>query len=111
GIEPGDHLGIMSRTRYEWTLLDFAAWSAGAIPVPLYETSSAEQVEWILADADVRLLVVETPDHAATVAQVREKAQALRDVLVLDDGAVDTLVSAGADVPDEEIARRRALAT
>src|SRR5690606_8279535 len=92
GIEPGDHVGIMSRTRYARTLLDFAAWAAGAIPVPLYETSSAEQVKWILTDADVRLIVVETPEHAATVTEVRAEAPALNDVLVLDDGAIDALV-------------------
>ena len=91
GIQPGDHVGIMSRTRYEWTLLDFAIWAAGAIPVPLYETSSAEQVEWILADADVVTLVVETADHAATVDEVRAGAPHLREVLVLDDGAIDAL--------------------
>ena len=111
GIQPGDHVGIMSRTRYEWTLLDFAAWAAGAVPVPLYETSSAEQVQWILTDSAARLLVVETRHHAETVAEVRAQAPVLEDVLVLDDGAIESLVTAGRDVPDEEIARRRAIAT
>ncbi len=111
GIEPGDRVGIMSRTRYEWTLLDFAIWAAGAVTVPLYETSSASQVEWILTDAGVRLLVAETAEHAATVAEAREHAPGLEAVLVLDDGAIDTLVAAGSEVPDEEITRRRALAT
>ncbi|MCB7137253.1 AMP-dependent synthetase/ligase [Cellulosimicrobium marinum] len=110
GIQPGDHVGIMSRTRYEWTLLDWATWAAGAVPVPLYETSSAEQVQWILSDADVRLLVVETSAHAETVAQVRDQAPALTDVLVLDEGGVASLVADGADVEDAEIARRRGLA-
>jgi long-chain acyl-CoA synthetase len=111
GVQPGDAVGIMSKTRYEWTLLDFAAWAAGAVPVPIYETSSAEQVEWILTDADVSLLVVETPDHAATVAEVSDRAPSLREVLTIDDGAVAALTAAGADVPDDEIARRRALAS
>lgn len=110
GVQPGDTVGIMSRTRYEWTLLDFAIWAAGAVPVPLYETSSAEQVEWILTDADVSVLVVETPQHAAVVDEARAAATTLREVLVIDDGAIETLAAAGADVPDEEIARRRALA-
>lgn len=110
GVRPGDHVGIMSRTRYEWTLLDWASWAAGAVPVPLYETSSAEQVQWILSDADVRLLVVETEDHAATVAQVRDRAPSLTDVLAIDSGAVATLVAEGAGVDDAEIARRRGLA-
>src|SRR6478735_11002038 len=111
GVQPGDRVGIMSRTRYEWSLLDWATWAVGAIPVPLYETSSAEQVAWILTDADVSLLVVETATHAATVAEVRPDTPNLREVLVLDAGAVDDLVAAGADVTDEEIARRRALAS
>ncbi|MEN1976354.1 AMP-dependent synthetase/ligase [Cellulomonas olei] len=110
GIAPGDRVGIMSRTRYEWTLLDWALWSAGAVPVPVYETSSAEQVHWILTDAAVTLLVVETAEHAATVAEVRPEAPLLQDVLVLDDGAVDRLVADGRDVPDAEIDRRRRVA-
>ncbi|WP_182111332.1 MULTISPECIES: long-chain fatty acid--CoA ligase [unclassified Actinotalea] len=110
GIQPGDHVGIMSRTRYEWTLLDFAVWAVGAIPVPLYETSSAEQIVWILTDADVRLLVVETAALAATVAGVRDQAPTLEDVLVIDDGAIGALTEAGAGTPDAEIERRRALA-
>jgi long-chain acyl-CoA synthetase len=110
GVEPGDRVGIMSRTRYEWTLLDWAVWAAGAVPIPLYETSSAEQVHWILTDSAVSLLVVETAEHAATVASVRAETPELRDVLVIDDGAVDTLVAAGSAVPDDEIGRRRGLA-
>ena len=110
GVEPGDHVGIMSRTRYEWSLLDWAIWAAGAVTVPLYETSSADQVEWILTDADVRLLVTETAEHAATVAEVRGSAPGLRSVHVIDDGAVAALVAAGAEVPDAEIPRRRTLA-
>jgi long-chain acyl-CoA synthetase len=110
GVQPGDRVGIMSRTRYEWTLLDWATWAAGAVPVPVYETSSAEQVLWILTDADVSLLVVESADHAATVAEVRADTPNLRDVLVIDDGAVESLVAAGTGVDDAEIVRRRALA-
>ena len=110
GVAPGQSVGIMSRTRYEWTILDFATWLAGAVPVPLYETSSAEQVHWILSDADVRLLVVETAHHDEVVAQVRDQLPNLADVLVVEDGAIDRLTADGADVPDDEIARRRALA-
>jgi long-chain acyl-CoA synthetase len=110
GIEPGDTVGIMSRTRYEWTLLDWATWAAGAVPVPLYETSSSEQVQWILSDAGVRLLVVETAHHAEVVADVRDQAPELREVLVIDDGGIAALKEAGKDVDDAEIARRRGLA-
>ncbi|MGO1316007.1 MAG: AMP-dependent synthetase/ligase [Cellulomonadaceae bacterium] len=110
GVEPGHRVGIMSRTRYEWTLLDFAAWAAGAVPVPLYETSSASQVEWIMSDSDVRVLVVETAAHAATVAEVRDQLPALAQLLTIEAGAVAELVSLGTQVPDAEIDRRRSLA-
>jgi len=110
GVAPEDRVAIMSRTRYEWTLLDWAIWAVGAVPVPVYETSSAEQVHWILADADVSLALVETSEHAATVALVRADVPNLRKVLIIDDDAVDTLAAQGAGVSDEEIARRRGLA-
>jgi long-chain acyl-CoA synthetase len=110
GVVPGDRVGILSRTRYEWTLLDWAAWAAGAVPVPLYETSSAEQVLWILTDSGVSLLVVESAAHASTVAEVRADAPGVREVLIIDDGAIAALVEDGRGVPDEEIARRRGLA-
>ena len=111
GIEPGDRVGIMSRTRYEWTLLDWAMWAAGAVVVPVYETSSAEQVMWIATDADVSFLVVESARHAETVAEVRADLPSLREVLVIDDGALDALRAAGAGVDDAEIERRRRLAS
>nr|BFF21530.1 AMP-dependent synthetase/ligase [Promicromonospora thailandica] len=110
GIEPGDRVGIMSRTRYEWAVLDFAVWAAGAVPVPVYETSSAEQVEWITSDAEVKLLFAETAANAATVAEVRDTVPLLTDVLVIDDGALDAVAGEGTAVTDEEIARRRSLA-
>ncbi|WP_149202052.1 AMP-dependent synthetase/ligase [Actinotalea subterranea] len=106
GIEPGDRVAIMSRTRYEWTLLDFAAWAAGAVPVPVYETSSAEQIRWILSDAGVRLALVETVAHAAATESVRSSLDALGDVLVIDDGAIETLVRDGAAIDDAEVERR-----
>ncbi|KQY24918.1 long-chain fatty acid--CoA ligase [Cellulomonas sp. Root485] len=111
GVQAGDRVGIMSRTRYEWSLLDWAVWAAGAVPVPLYETSSAEQVLWILTDADVSLLVVESAAHAAVVDEVRADTPHLRELLVIDDGAIDALVTGGAEVGDDEIARRRELAS
>ncbi len=111
GVEPGDTVGIMSRTRYEWTLLDFAAWAAGAVPVPIYETSSADQVEWILTNSAISVLVVESAANAATVASVRDRAPMCRELLTIDDGAVDALIAAGADIETAEIERRRRLAT
>ncbi len=110
GVEPGDRVAIMARTRYEWSLLDWAIWAAGAVGVPVYETSSAEQVLWICSDSRVSLLVAETAAHAAVVEQVRDRLPDLREVLVIDGGAVDQLVAAGAAVPREEVDRRRHLA-
>ncbi|GAA1971162.1 AMP-dependent synthetase/ligase [Isoptericola halotolerans] len=114
GVEPGDRVAIMSRTRYEWTLLDFAIWTAGAVPVPVYETSSPEQVHWILSDARVRLAVVETPAHADAVGQVDADLPDLERVLVLDggscgaqDAALATLRSAGRSVPNRSLLARR----
>jgi long-chain acyl-CoA synthetase len=110
GVEPGDRVAIMSRTRYEWSVLDFATWAAGAVGVPVYETSSADQVHWILSDSAVRVAVVETPAHAALVEGVRHDLPHLTDVWTIDDGGLDTLVAAGAGVADEEIRRRTASA-
>ncbi|MFE6969659.1 AMP-dependent synthetase/ligase [Isoptericola sp. NPDC057653] len=107
GIEPGDRVAIMSRTRYEWTLLDFAAWAVGAVVVPVYETSSPDQVRWILADSGARLVVVETPAHADAVRQVHDDLPDLEDVLVIATGAVDALREAAASVPAADVAARR----
>ncbi|NLF06105.1 MAG: AMP-binding protein, partial [Actinomycetales bacterium] len=81
----------------------------GAVPVPLYETSSAEQVEWICSDASIGLVVVETAELAEILESVRGPLPGLGEVLVIDDGGIDALVAAGESVPDEEITRRRAL--
>lgn len=111
GIEPGASVGIMSRTRYEWTLLDWAIWAAGAVSVPLYETSAPKQVQWIASDSSVELLVVETVEHAKLVKGVRKKLPELGEVFTIDDGGIAALIAAGKQVPDAEIDRRRALAT
>jgi long-chain acyl-CoA synthetase len=107
GIQPGDRIGLMSKTRYEWTLVDFAIWAAGGITVPIYETSSPEQVQWILADSGAIAVVVETAAHAATVAQVRDRTPDLNEVWQIADGALDRLVSEGAGTPDEAVDARR----
>ncbi|MGK5499553.1 AMP-dependent synthetase/ligase [Streptomyces sp. URMC 125] len=100
GVRPGDRIGLMSRTRYEWTLLDFAVWSAGAVTVPVYETSSPEQVQWILDDSGAVGCIVETGAHAAAVESVRDRVPSLEHLWVLDDGAVQKLADAGAQVAD-----------
>ena len=73
GLEPGDRVAIMSRTRYEWTLLDFACWAAGLVPVPIYETSSIDQVAHVLVDADVHLIITETVSMAEIVRAAAER--------------------------------------
>ena len=106
GVAAGDRVAIMCRTRWEWSVLDWAVWAAGAVSVPVYETSSAEQVAWILADADVSLAVVETAAHAAVVAEVRDHCPTLREVLTVDEGALATLAADRAPVEDAELERR-----
>jgi long-chain acyl-CoA synthetase len=108
GVQAGDRVTLMARTRYEWTLIDVAIWFAGAVTVPIYETSSIEQVQWILSDSDARLCVVEAATHQATVTAAQQRGAPAVPVLVIDDGAVASLTAAGRDVPDDEIARRRA---
>ncbi|RLV08357.1 long-chain fatty acid--CoA ligase [Streptomyces griseocarneus] len=111
GIRPGDRVGLMSRTRYEWTLLDFAIWSAGAVTVPVYETSSPEQIQWILGDSGAVACLVETGTHEDAVAQVRDGLPELKHVWRIEDDAVGKLTAAGAGLSDEEVDERSALAT
>ncbi|MGH3877519.1 MAG: AMP-dependent synthetase/ligase [Actinophytocola sp.] len=111
GIGPGDRVGILSANCYEWTLFDFAIWAAGAVSVPIYVTSSAEQIEWIMSDSGAVAVVVETETLAGKVESVRGKLDDLRHIWRIDDGAVRSLVEAGQDVPDEEIRTRRAAVT
>ncbi|THC53907.1 AMP-dependent synthetase/ligase [Streptomyces sp. A1499] len=110
GVRAGDRVGLMSRTRYEWTLLDFAIWSAGAVTVPVYETSSAEQIQWILGDSGAVACVVELDAHAAAVESVREALPALDSVWQIDAGGVEELRRAGADVTDAAVDERCAAA-
>ncbi len=89
GIAPGDRVALMSRTRYEWTLADYAAWAVGAVTVPVYETSSAEQVEWILRDSGARAVFAETDAHEKVIASVRTELPELEHLWRIDDlGAV-----------------------
>ncbi|MFE1177247.1 AMP-dependent synthetase/ligase [Streptomyces sp. NPDC058773] len=110
GIEPGDRVGLMSRTRYEWTLLDFAIWSAGAITVPVYETSSAEQIQWILGDSGAVACLVETPGHEATVESVRDRLPELENIWQIERDAIARLHAAGDGISDDEVETRSALA-
>jgi len=110
GIQPGDKIGLMCKTRYEWTLIDFATWFAGAVLVPIYETSSPSQVRWNLSDSEAIAVIVETADHFARFDEVHPDLPAIRSVWQIELGDLDKLRASGADVPDEEIERRRKLA-
>ncbi|MFH8973515.1 AMP-dependent synthetase/ligase [Streptomyces sp. NPDC017890] len=111
GIRFGDRVAIMSRTRYEWTLFDFALWTIGAQVVPVYPTSSAEQCMWMLYDAEVTAAVVEHEDHAMTIATVIDRLPHLRGLWQLDSGAVQELYDAGAHLDDEVVHRHRKAVT
>jgi long-chain acyl-CoA synthetase len=111
GVRFGDRVGIMSRTRYEWTLFDFALWTIGAQVVPLYPTSSAEQCFWMLYDAEVTAAVVEHEDHAMTIATVIDRLPRLKRLWQLDAGAVRELYDAGAHLGDEVVHRHRGAVT
>ncbi len=109
GIEPGDRVALMSHTRYEWTLIDYAIWTAGAITVPVYETSSGEQAEWILSDSGARACFVETASYGDIIASFRDRVPGLSQVWQIDSD-LDSLRAAGADVGDEVVAERAAAA-
>ncbi|MEU7168713.1 AMP-dependent synthetase/ligase [Streptomyces morookaense] len=111
GVQPGDRVGLLSRTRYEWALLDFAIWSAGAVTVPVYETSSPEQIQWILGDSGAVACIVETPAHEASVESVRDRLPDLAHVWQLERDGVERLRAAGQGLTDEEVDERSALAT
>jgi long-chain acyl-CoA synthetase len=105
GINAGDRIAIMARTRYEWTILDFAAWFAGAVVVPIYETSSAEQVDWILNDSGSVALIVETPAHRELVSTVLPSHT--RHIWTMTEDVLEVLRTSGAHISDAEIDNRR----
>ncbi|MEU8120251.1 long-chain fatty acid--CoA ligase [Spirillospora sp. NPDC049024] len=107
GVEPGDRVCLLSRTRYEWTVLDYAIWAAGAISVPIYETSSAEQIEWIVGDSGAKAVFAETDAHLAAVAEVRDRLPELAHVWGIDAGGVEEVTRLGADVGDDVVEERR----
>ena len=105
GIQIGDRVAIMARTRYEWTILDFAIWYAGGCVVPIYETSSAEQVDWILNDSGSVGLIVETPTHRELVTSVLPHHT--KHLWVMTEDVLAILRNSGHHVSDDEIERRR----
>ncbi|GAB3859366.1 AMP-dependent synthetase/ligase [Dactylosporangium cerinum] len=123
GVEAGQRVALMSKTRYEWTLIDYAIWSVGAVTVPIYETSSPEQVAWILEDSGAVAVFVETDAHRDTIAAIR--LPSVEHVWQIDGapdarsasgaqraapvpGGIDVLAADGAAVPREDVEARRA---
>jgi len=104
GVNRGDRVAIMAKTRYEWTILDFAIIYCGAITVPIYETSSAEQVKWILSDSGSVMIIVESP----TLAQIAKSVlpESCKKILTITNDALATLVAAGREIPDSKVDER-----
>jgi long-chain acyl-CoA synthetase len=111
GIEPGERIAIHAETRYEWTILDFAIWAAGGVSVPLYETASAQQISWIVNDADVVLVVSANNDLAAVIDKAATETPSLRHRFVLSADALNVLASHGADVDDATLMARAGAAS
>jgi long-chain acyl-CoA synthetase len=109
GIKTGDRVALMSRTRYEWTLLDFAILTVGAVTTPIYETSSPEQVEWVLSDSQAKAIIVETVAHRETFDTIADRLTELAHVWQVDGtlSAVDKLTRLGADVTEDQVHARR----
>ena len=105
GVTAGDRVALMSHTRYEWTLIDYALWTAGAVVVPIYETSSAEQAEWILANSEARAVIAETDGFASMITEARDRLPALEHLWLLETD-LPSLTAAGADVPEETLTAR-----
>jgi long-chain acyl-CoA synthetase len=109
GVGAGERVGIMSRTRYEWALVDFAIWFAGAVPVPIYETSSPSQVAWNLGDSGAVAAFGEAAHHEDIIRQAAtsEGLTALQHVWQLEGGGLDAVREAGRGVSDAELEARR----
>nr|WP_294634263.1 long-chain fatty acid--CoA ligase [uncultured Rhodococcus sp.] len=111
GIQPGDRVALMSSTRYEWSLIDYAIWASGGVTVPIYETSSTGQVEWILSDAEPVLFVIETVEHAAQTAEVVTASTSVQRTFQIDggtgeSGAIRELTELGSNISDDEVRAR-----
>lgn len=107
GLQPGDRIGLMSRTRYEWTLLDYAIWTAGGVTVPIYETSSSEQLQWILSDSEAKAAFLETPAHEATFEKVAADLPGVSHHWLIDGGGLAELRAAGRETDPAAVTERR----
>ena len=110
GVQPGDRIAFIGQTTYEWTLIDFALWTAGAVMVPVYETSSASQIEWIIEDSGAKGLITQLPDHTAKHEELGDEAKELSWHWKVHEGALDELRAAGESVSDEALEAARTTA-
>jgi long-chain acyl-CoA synthetase len=108
GIRPGDAVGIMSRTRYEWALVDFALWFAGAVSVPIYETSAPAQIEWVLSDSDAVALIIENSEHQKRFESIKAMVPSVKKVWKLEDDSLVKLVADGKGISDDQLEKARA---
>ena len=111
GIKPGDRVGLMCRTRYEWTLIDFAMWFAGGVLVPIYETSAPDQIQWIVSDSGAVAVMFETAEMHARFNTIHATVPHVHTTWTIEGSSLESLVDIGRDVADEEIERRRQIAT
>ncbi|MDH6245964.1 long-chain fatty acid--CoA ligase [Mycobacterium sp. OTB74] len=108
GVQPGDRVALLSATRYEWPIIDFAILSIGAVTVPIYETSAAEQIRHVIADSGALLAFAETDDHAAKIDSIRAELPSLKEVFVIEGSGLDDVATAGTGVDPAELDARLA---
>jgi long-chain acyl-CoA synthetase len=111
GVRPGDRVALLSATRYEWPILDFAILATGALTVPIYETNSAEQVKFVLADSEAVLIIAETDAHADKIEHLKSELPSLREVLRIEGAgtaALANLAEAGKSLDAKELDDRLA---
>ncbi|MEO8528745.1 MAG: long-chain fatty acid--CoA ligase [Pseudolysinimonas sp.] len=110
GVKPGDKIGFMCRVRYEWTLIDFAAAFAGAVIVPIYETSAPSQVGYILNDSGANAIILETAEHFTRFDEVRSETPNVEKVWQLHLGDLEKLSNSGDAITDADLEKRRTTA-
>ncbi|HEY7628746.1 MAG TPA: long-chain fatty acid--CoA ligase [Ilumatobacteraceae bacterium] len=106
GVQVGDRVALMSHTRLEWTILDYAILAAGGVTVPIYDTSSPDQIHWIIEDSGAVMCVVETPAMLADFEQIRPDLNGCREALVIDQGGIEELERRGVTMPDSDLEAR-----
>lgn len=111
GVQGGDRVAVLSKTRYEWTVVDYAIWWIGGVTVPIYETSAVAQIEWILSDSGAVAAVAETATHRERITEARSSCPELRDVWTIEEDGIPQLVAAGAEVTDDAVEALRSQVT